>query len=86
MGDLLALLAQGDAVVAVEDLAEGDVILSRRSLLEPGWSTASHITAIDFCSELFGLSAALLGVEWYHTYGAHNFSQLARDAPEWQPA
>lgn len=83
--DLLALLAQGDAVVAVEDLAAGDVILSRRSLLEPQWSTAAHITAIDFCSELFGLTAHLLGARWFHTHAAHNFTALARDAPEWQP-
>jgi hypothetical protein len=55
--DLLALLAQGDAVVAVEDLAAGDVILSRRSLLEPEWSTEQHITAIDFCSVRVPLGA-----------------------------
>ena len=85
--DLLALLAQGETVLAVEDLAAGDAVLLRRSLLEPAWSAAAaRVTCIDFASELFGLSAHLLGTAWFQTYAAHNFSALTRSAPDWQPS
>jgi len=81
--DLLALLAQGDTVLSVPDLAPSDVAMVRRSLLEPDWRGDTYITSIDFCSELFGLAALLLGADFFETYGAHNFSALARAAPEW---
>ena len=81
--DLLTLLAEGDTVLPVPDLADGDFVMVRRSLLEPGWRGDTYVTSIDFCSELLGLSALLLGADWFPTYAAHNFSALARSAPEW---
>jgi len=84
--DVLALLAEGDAVLPAPDLDAGDVVLVRRSLLEPAWRGDGYITSIDFCSELLGLSAHLLGADFYPTYAAHDFAALTPSAPEWQPA
>ena len=83
--DLLALLAEGVTVLSVPDLSDGDVVMVRRSLLEPDWRGDTYVTSIDFVSELFGLSALLLGTDFYTSNGAHNFSSLTPAAPEWAP-
>ena len=84
--DLLALLAEGETVLGVPDLAEGDFVMVRRSLLLPEWRGDTYITSIDFCSELLGLSALMLGADFFSSYAAHNFSQLKRSSPEWAPS
>jgi hypothetical protein len=83
--DLLQLLAEGDTVLSVPDLADGDVVMVRRSLLEPSWSDDAYITSVDFVSELFGLSALLIGTDFFTTFASHNFSALTPAAPEWAP-
>jgi hypothetical protein len=48
-----------------------DYILTRRSLIEPGWSQNEHLTMVDFSSELFGLSTIWLGTDFYAKYTNH---------------
>lgn len=75
--DLLALLAAGDALVAVDSFVRGDFALLRKSLIEPSFSQATRITMVDFCSELLGLSTKWLGVDFFKRYTTHNFTDLA---------
>lgn len=58
---LLQLLADGETVLQVPD--SENYILWRKSLLDKGWS--SHVTLVDFSSELFGLSTKWLGVDFF---------------------
>ena len=64
-------------------IQDGDVVMVRRSLLEPSWRGDTYVTSIDFCSEMLGLAALLVGADFFPTYAAHNFSALTRAAPEW---
>ena len=76
---LLQLLAAGETVFDVDgEFHEGDFVMLRRSLLEPSWDQTTHVTMVDFSSELFGLSTLWLGTEFYHAHTQHNWTDLAR--------
>ena len=59
-----------------DDFVAGDYVLLRRSMLEPGWDQTTHVTMVDFSSELFGLSTLWLGPDFYSTYTNHNWTDL----------
>lgn len=73
---LLALLATGESVFRVDDFHTGDFVMLRRSMLEPGWDQTTHVTMVDFASELFGLSTLWLGTDFYTTYTQHDWADL----------
>ena len=75
--DLLTLLAEGDALVPIDGFVRGDYVLLRKSLIESSFSQATRLTIVDFSSELFGLSTKWLGVDFFNTFSAHNFTELA---------
>lgn len=49
----------------------GDYVMLRKSLLEPGWDQSSHVSMVDFSSELFGLSTLWLGTGFWQEYTNH---------------
>ena len=55
----------------------GVPLLLRRSMLEPGWSQESHVSMVDFSSELFGLSTIWLGTDFYVNNTQHDWHDLA---------
>ena len=76
-GHILSLLAAGESVMNLDDdFVAGDYVLLRRSMLEPGWDQTTHVTMVDFSSELFGLSTLWLGPDFYSTYTNHNWTDL----------
>ncbi|CAE8679517.1 unnamed protein product, partial [Polarella glacialis] len=74
-GQLLQLLAQGDSVLPLPGLdgAPSEVILGRKSMLDPGWDESSWITMVDMASELLGLATIWLGAEFF-TENTDHFS------------
>ena len=81
-GHLLALLAAGESVFRMDgEFHAGDFVLLRRSMLEPGgWDQTTHVTMVDFSSELFGLSTLWLGDGFYQTHTDHDWADL--NAPD----
>jgi hypothetical protein len=75
--DLLALIAAGETVLAVDSFVPGDFVLLRKSLLEGNFSQGGRVTMVDFASELFGLSTIWLGVDFWRNWTDHNFTDLA---------
>ena len=76
---LLRLLSAGESVMRLEgerEFAVGDFVLLRKSMIEPGWNQETHVTMVDFASELFGLSTLWLGVDFYRNNTAHNWTYL----------
>ena len=45
-------------------------------MLEPGWDQTTHVTMVDFASELFGLSTLWLGADFYRRFTQHNWTDL----------
>lgn len=74
-GDLLALLAAGDTVVAVDSFVAGDYVVLRRSFIEPQWDQTQYISLVDFSSELAGLATYWLP-EFWRNFTDHNFTEL----------
>ena len=76
---LIRLLGAGESVMRLEgdrEFAVGDFVLLRKSMIEPGWNQETHVTMVDFASELFGLSTLWLGVDFYRNNTAHNWTYL----------
>eukprot|EP00928_Gymnodinium_smaydae_P018195 TRINITY_DN16927_c0_g1_i2.p1 TRINITY_DN16927_c0_g1~~TRINITY_DN16927_c0_g1_i2.p1 ORF type:complete len:560 (-),score=47.58 TRINITY_DN16927_c0_g1_i2:177-1829(-) len=67
---LMQQLFDGEAVVSVPGTPLH--VLWRKSLLDPAWRPPD-ITIIDFCSELFGLAAHLLGIDFFVRNTNHSF-------------
>ena len=82
---LLNLLATGEAVMPLPHAdgggegrhGRGLFTLLRRSMLEAGWSQESHVSMVDFSSELFGLSTIWLGTDFYVNNTQHDWHDLA---------
>jgi len=80
---LLALLGAGESVFelrsGLEQKGEGsDFVLLRKSMIEPGWNQNSHVSMVDFASELFGLSTIWLGKEFYTKNSNHDWTSLVQ--------
>lgn len=74
------LLEDGDSVLPVmlhnssRMSASGSnisFVLWRKSLLDANWTQGYGLTAVDFSSELFGLSTLWLGEQFYQKYTNH---------------
>merc|ERR1711957_177829 len=80
---LLALLAAGESIFPMRG-GSGDYIMLRKSLLEPGWNQNTHVSMVDFASELFGLSTLWLGKEFWQKYTNH-FGESPTPTPSPRP-
>lgn len=61
--DLLAIVADGDAVAAVPGTPYH--VLVRRNLVDPEWNGSYDMTLVDYSSEILGLSTLWVGADWY---------------------